>query len=86
MVDQSDVTYAEGDSTTAFIERRRPGRIDYQDPELIRLLRQDYPALPDSGHPTDDTRDDLGASLGLVRCVYLSLVLWDIDALLMMYG
>jgi hypothetical protein len=45
------------------VERRRPGRAEYENPALIALLREPA-AVPVEANPAADTGDDLNPARG----------------------
>jgi len=69
------------DAKSTKVERRRPGRVDYQNPHLIRLLRGEFSTKPpeeelfnDDG--TGEDRDDLRTFQGIMIAVWISLIMW----------
>lgn len=79
---------AEGQTiaTDTVIERRRPGRVEYSDPQLIKLLRGSTRLDPvtsvdicvpfeNLGTESDD-RDNLAPAKGILTGLVLALPLW----------
>jgi len=81
-------------------DRRRPGRVDYESPHLIALLRRQLP--PDADEPRPDTapdaglvdfgerrdRDDMSAGMGVSFAAVLGAVAWVglISGLLLLFA
>lgn len=63
------------DDTLAGIERRRPGRVDHPNPELLPLLRGEYSVPPVAPQPAED---DLSAARGILFGVLLGVLFWVI--------
>lgn len=73
--------------TDVAADRRRPGRVDFDNPHLIGLLRRPDPvegsgSLPEAldddrtRRATDGDGDSLGAARGLMIGVLISIALW----------
>jgi hypothetical protein len=78
---------AEGQTTVpdTFIERRRPGRLEYNSPQLIEMMRAPTkldPAtsvdisIPLQNLGTEDDGDNLATAKGILTGVVLALPLW----------
>ena len=55
-------------------ERRRRGRVDYRNPDLVTLLRTDGSVDPDRIH--DECSDDLSSAKGIIAGAILGGLLW----------
>ena len=74
-------------------DRRRPGRVDYQNPHLIALLRQEGRQNPSDSGESKDTdaeipgvvrsdydHDDLGAAYGIGASILIGIAIWAVIA------
>jgi hypothetical protein len=76
-------------------DRRRPGRVSYVNPHLIRLLRKPAEAREiaigsQSEHsakpqPEEDGPDNLGAARGVLAALAIGLVFWGVAAALVWF-
>ena len=89
MAEDDDVTPSP-DSPSTKDERRRPGRVNYRNPHLIRLLRGELPIKPpEEEEPFNDDEgdkdtDDLRIFKGLLNSIWISLIIWGIIFFLFM--
>jgi hypothetical protein len=80
-----DTGLAPHEDTATLADRRRPGRVDFQNPNLIDLLRkpgdaplpaEPEPAVPDAEFDEMDEGDVLAPSRGLFLGMMLGAGLW----------
>jgi hypothetical protein len=57
------------------VERRRPGRAEYENPALVALLREPA-AVPVEANPAADTGDDLNPARGLAIGTVMGAIMW----------
>jgi hypothetical protein len=57
-------------------DRRRPGRVGYQSPNLIELLRGDLSAATELEKPPIRIRDDLEPMKGIIASAIISVGFW----------
>jgi len=88
MAEDNDATPS-SDSQSTKDERRRPGRVNYPNPYLVRLLRDEFHTRPRQDElfkddESDEERDDLRTFQGIMIALWISLIIWCVIIALFM--
>ena len=82
MPDSKGQPWGPPDPTRELVDRRRPGRHDYENERLLRLLRNpSADPNPDSIEPAPDTPNDEPERFSLRAAVFAMVVFWGVAAL-----